>query len=170
LDLIKVEVPGWVLAKRYGEDVLKVLEPIDKGWAKEADQRKAENRAKRAKQSAENKLRREDNACAAHRRASDKRKAAEQASALQPPQLSSVLIMTSALMSQLSQLYVPNAAYPSYYPYAHYGVHPYYPHSHSSTVLGPGAGLSQSPSYIPGTYPYYMHPLPSGSFTRLPSS
>lgn len=52
LDLIMEEVPGWILAKRYGEDILKVLEPIDKGWVEEAEQRKQENRAKRAKQSA----------------------------------------------------------------------------------------------------------------------
>jgi hypothetical protein len=48
LDLIMKEVPGWILAKQYGEDVLKVLEPIDRGWIEEAEQRKEENKAERA--------------------------------------------------------------------------------------------------------------------------
>ena len=61
LDLIKEEIPGWILAKQYGEDVLKVLEPIDNGWIEETEQRKEENRAKQAKQSAKNKICREEN-------------------------------------------------------------------------------------------------------------
>lgn len=71
LNLIMEELPGWILAKRYGEDVLKVLEPIDKGWIEEAEQRKEENKAKRAKQSAEHKIHREEKARAARHRASD---------------------------------------------------------------------------------------------------
>ncbi len=46
LDLIMEKVLGWILVKRYREDVLKVLKPIDKGWVKEAKQRKEENRVK----------------------------------------------------------------------------------------------------------------------------
>ena len=42
-DLIKEAVPGWILADMYAEDVLKVLEPIDKGWIEDAEQRKEEN-------------------------------------------------------------------------------------------------------------------------------
>ena len=70
--------PGLILADQYGEDIIKVLEPIDKGWIEENEQRKEENRAKRAKQTAENKIRREENARAARRQASDERRAASQ--------------------------------------------------------------------------------------------
>ena len=170
LDLIKEEIPGWILAKRYGEDVLKILEPIDKGWAEETEQRKEENRAKRAKQSAENKLHREENARSVRRRVSDERKAAEQASASQPLQPMSTPIIP---MSQPLQSYTPDAtplALPPYYPYPYYSVYYPYAYSHSQTVLNHDASSSQSPSYIPGTHPYYMHPIPSSSFTRLSSS
>ena len=104
VNLIVEEVPGWILVKRYGKDVLKVLEPIDKGWVEEAEQRKEEKKVKRAKQSAENKIRREEDARAARRWASDQRKleAAEKASASQPLQSSSIPIMpaNTAPMSQ----------------------------------------------------------------------
>jgi hypothetical protein len=160
------EVPGWILAKWYREDVLKVLEPIDKGWVEEAEQRKEENRAKRAKQSAENKICREENVHAAWRQASDERKAAEQVSAAQAVQSSSTPIMTIAPMSQPLPSYAPGGtplAYPSYYPHPYYSVYPYpYAYSHSQTVLNQGASSSQSASYIPGPstypYPYSMHP------------
>jgi len=72
LDLIMEKVSGWILVKWYGEDVLKVLEAIDKGWVKEAEQRKEENRAKQAKQSAENKIHHKENAHVAQHQASDK--------------------------------------------------------------------------------------------------
>ena len=172
VDLIREEVPGWILAKRYGQDVLKVLEPIDKGWIEEAEQRKEENRVKRAKQSAENKTRHEENARAARRRASDERKAAEQVSVLQPLQSSSTPSMTLAPMSQPLRPYTPAAAplsYPSYYPYSYYNVYPYaYPHS--QTVLNQGGSSSQSASYIPvpNTYPYPYHMHPSGFITHPP--
>lgn len=155
LDLIKAEAPGWILAERYGEDVLKVLEPIDKVWIEEAKQRKEENRAKRAKQSAENKIRREETARAARLRASDERKAAKKGSASQSFQSSST---TVAPMSQPLQLCTPDAAplaYPSYYPHSYYIVHPYYAYSfyhpsrQSQSVLEQGASSSQSTSYIP---------------------
>lgn len=167
LDLIMEEVPGWILANRYGEDVLKVLEPIDRGWIEEAEQKREENKVKRAKQSAENKIRREENARAARRRASDERKAAEQASGSQPVQSSSTHVMPIAPISQPLRSYTPGAAplaYPSYYPYPYYSVYPY-PHSHPQTVLNQGASSSQSASYIP-TYPYPYHMHPPGLFTQ----
>jgi hypothetical protein len=108
-NLIKEEIPGWILADQYGEDIIKVLEPIDRGWIEENEQRKEENRAKRAKQTTENKIRREENARAARRQASDERRAASQhlqSSAISPT-------------SQPLHSYTPGAAplaYPSYYP------------------------------------------------------
>ena len=159
LDLIKEEIPGWILAKQYGEDVLKVLEPIDKGWIEETKQRKEENRAKRAKQSAENKIRCEENACAARCQASDKQKATEQVFASQPLQPYTPHVALSGL------------AYPAYYPYPYYSIYPY-AYSHSQTVLSHGASSLQSASYIPtpNTYPYPQYMRLSGSFTHQSSS
>ena len=66
-DLVKEEIPGWVLANRYAEAVLKILEPIDTGWVEKAERDREEKRAKRAKQSAENKVRWDENTLAVRR-------------------------------------------------------------------------------------------------------
>ena len=151
VDLILEEVSGWILAKQYEEDVLKVLEPIDKGWIEKAEQRKEENRAKQAKQSAENKIRCEETACAARRQASDERKAAEQASVLQSHQLSSIAPMLQPLQS-----YTPGTApleYLSHYPYPYYSYYPY-AYSHHQTMLNQSASSSQPA-------PYTVYPCPT---------
>jgi hypothetical protein len=177
-DLIKEELPGWILADRYGEDVLGVLEPIDKAWAEESEQRKEENRTKRVKRTAENKILREENARVARRRASDERAAAVQASASQSLQSSSAPVMAFAATSQPLQLNTPGAAptaYPSYYPHPYYNPY-HYAYSHPQTALNQGISSSQSAPYIPRPntyayqYPYYMHPGSSASFTHLSSS
>ena len=170
-DLIKEALPGWALADRYREDALKVLEPIDKGWVKEAEQKKEENRAKWAKQSAKNKARHEENARVAWRQASDEKKAAEQAFASQPLQLPSIVPMPHPFQPYTWDAVSQALTYPSHYPYLHYNIqiHPYC--AYSQTMLNQGVSSSQSPSYIPGyPYPHYMHPGPSGLFMHMSSS
>jgi len=138
-DLVKEEIPGWVLANRYAEAVLRILEPIDAGWMEKAEREREEKRAKRAKQSAENKVRRDENTLAVRHRASDARKAAQHVSASQPPQLYSAPVMNIGQPeseSQPLQPYTSHAhlpSYPSYYPYPHYG---YYPHAYSHHKKG----------------------------------
>jgi len=172
LELIKEEIPGWFLADEYGGAVIKVLEPIDKGWVEENEQRREENRAKRAKRSAENKIRRDENARVARRRASDERKTAQQASVSQPPQsyiIPNMSVAQQASVSQPLQSYAPHAnplTYPPYYPYPYYNYYPYaYYHPH--TMINLGASSSQPAPSIHNAYSYYSQP--SGSFTHVPS-
>jgi hypothetical protein len=56
---IKNEVPEWPWADEYGDIVLKLLEAIDSAWHEENERKKVEKKAKRAKISAGNKVKRE---------------------------------------------------------------------------------------------------------------
>ncbi len=167
LDLIKEEFPDWFFVDEYGEEVLKVLEHIDKGWVEATEQKREENKAKRAKVSAEKKIQREENARAARRRASDERKAAQQASASQPICSYSMNTGQQALASQPLQSHTPptihSQFHPSYYQYPYYH---YYPsaYPHSQTTLDQGTSSARPVPYIPNMYPYYMQP--SGLFVH----
>ena len=43
---LKEELPEWIWADEYGKSVLKLLEPIDRLWHEENEQKKVENKAK----------------------------------------------------------------------------------------------------------------------------
>ena len=108
-NLIKKEILGWILADQYGEDIIKVLEPIDKGWIKENEQRKEENRAKWAKQTAKNKICCEENAHAVWHQASDEWRATLQ-------HLQSLAISPTFQPLHSYTLGAASLTYPSYYP------------------------------------------------------
>ena len=186
-ELIRDEIPGWILANCYGEAVLKVLEPIDKGWAEDIEQKREAKRVKRAQQSVDNKIRREENARAVRRRASDEQKTVQQVSASQPPQSYSGSVGQQALVSQPLQSYSasvtntgqqapvfsyaahpPLLPYPSYYPRPFHGYYPHaYPHPQAVLNQSASSSSSQPTPYIPQTHHYYMQP--PASFVYAPS-
>jgi hypothetical protein len=53
VDLMKAQIPDWIWADDYGEEVLELLQPIDSAWKAELDAKAKENRAKKAKTVAE---------------------------------------------------------------------------------------------------------------------
>ena len=73
---IKNEMPEWIWVDEYGEAVLKLLEPIDQSWREEIEQKKAENKAKRAKTSAEKKAIRDEERLAKARESTAQRRIA----------------------------------------------------------------------------------------------
>ena len=72
---IKNEVPEWLWADDYGDVVLKLLEPIDSAWHEENERKKMENKAKRAKISADKKVKREEDRLEKSRQATEERRA-----------------------------------------------------------------------------------------------
>jgi hypothetical protein len=130
---IKEELPKWIWADKYGEVVLKLLEPIDRSWHEENERTKAANKAKHVKVSVDNKAIR-DEACLA--------KAQEIAS------------QCRALMSRpaLQQVYpVPNPSQPVYQvPNLSQQVYPVLSHQNE---LQPTMGMAYYPIQY---YPYPM--------------
>ena len=49
VDSIKTQIPDWIWADEYGEDVLNLLKPIDSAWKAEIDAKAKENRARAKK-------------------------------------------------------------------------------------------------------------------------
>ena len=74
---IKNEVPEWLWADEYGETVLKLLEPIDSAWQDENERKKEESKAKRAKASADKKVKREEDRLVKARQVTVQRRASQ---------------------------------------------------------------------------------------------
>lgn len=74
---IKNEVPEWLWVDEYGEAVLKLLEPIDAAWHEENERKKTENKAKRAKVSADKRVKREEDRLVKARQATVQRRASQ---------------------------------------------------------------------------------------------
>jgi hypothetical protein len=81
---IKNEVPEWLWADEHGDAILKLLEPIDLAWHEEGERKKVEKKAKRAKISAERKVKWEEDRLAKAQKATAQRKAALSAQACHP--------------------------------------------------------------------------------------
>jgi hypothetical protein len=81
---IKNEVPEWLWADEYGDAILQLLEPIDLAWHEESERTKAEKKAKRAKISAERKVKRDEDRLAKARQATAQRRTALSAQVYHP--------------------------------------------------------------------------------------
>ena len=89
---IRNEIPEWLWADEYGDIVLRLLEPIDMAWHEETERKKEENKAKRAKVTADKKVKREEDRLAKARQATVQRRASQGSQGFQPsmPQHQSV--------------------------------------------------------------------------------
>jgi ribosomal protein L27 len=74
---IKKEVPEWLWADEYGATILRLLEPIDSAWHDENERKKEENKAKRAKASADKKVKREEDRLVKARQVTVQRRASQ---------------------------------------------------------------------------------------------
>jgi hypothetical protein len=74
---IKNEIPEWLWEDEYGDILLKLLEPIDLAWHEEAERKREENKVKRAKVSADKKVKREEDRLANARQATVQRRASQ---------------------------------------------------------------------------------------------
>jgi hypothetical protein len=167
---IKEHIPDWVWADKYGQSVLDLLAPIDTTWIEESVQKKAENKAKRARISAEKKALRDENALAVARQATADRRAAEMAAAgyraspiaipqdirplavqAVPPGHVNALAPEPAMSHQASPALSPGQYPYVYSPYYHIQ-YPYIQHPQVQT--NQGAGPSSYPYPYPVSYPY----------------
>ena len=55
---IKEEIPEWDRADEYGEEVLRLLQPLDASWNEENERRKSERKEERARVNKENRIKR----------------------------------------------------------------------------------------------------------------
>jgi hypothetical protein len=74
---IQREIPEWLWTDEYGDIILRLLEPIDLAWHEETERKKEENKAKRAKVTADKKVKREEDRLAKARQATVQRRASQ---------------------------------------------------------------------------------------------
>jgi hypothetical protein len=119
---IKEEAPEWGWVDEYGDEILKLLQPIDQAWHKENEKKKAENKAKHARVTEENRVRRYEERLASARQETARRRAAA-ASSHRP--------VLEAVCPLPQQVYYPTPAfgvqYPLTYPF-HYAAAAQVPH------------------------------------------
>ena len=77
LDDIKEEIPEWDRADEYGEEVLRLLQPLDASWHEENERRKSERKEERARINKENRIKRYEEYLLRKRQETAHRKALE---------------------------------------------------------------------------------------------
>jgi hypothetical protein len=108
---IQERIPEWGWADEYGEEILKLLEPIDNAWHEENERKKAENKVKRAQLSEENRIKRNEERLLQARQATVQRRAAATTSQHQP-----VHVPPHYLQVQYPVVQCPAYAYSNSYP------------------------------------------------------
>ena len=152
---IKDEVPEWLWVDEYGDLVLKLLEPIDSEWYEENEKKKEDKKAKKAKITADKKVKREH----------DRLEKSRQATVSRTQHRASLTTQTTqAYPGPSTQAYV--AYHPSTHAYAAY--HPntqtyaaYSPGTHAYAAYHPPSTHAYAAYHPPSTQAYAAYYPPS---------
>lgn len=168
---IKDEVPEWLWVDEYGDVVLKLLEPIDSEWYKENEKQKEDKKAKRAKTTADKKVKREEDRLEKSRQATLERRASLTTQTTQTTQA------YPGPSTQAYAAYHPNThAYAAYHPstHAYAAYHPntqtYYPSTQTYAAYSPSTH-AYAAYHMPSTQAYTAyHPSAYAYATYHPST